>query len=103
MFILIVIVVLIIIFIIKLSLGKNQGKVNGKIIKYVEENGKHYPVFSFITKDGKLIEERNTTYQEELSVEDAYSDNANYFLSKPLPIENIPIFYNKKNPKDFIP
>lgn len=84
--------------------NKRQGKVNGKIIKYVEENGKHYPIFSFVTKDGKVIEERNTTYKEELSVEEAYSSQqAMDFLAKPLPIENIPIVYNKKNPKDFIP
>ncbi len=95
---------LIIGFIIRMLGRKTQGKVNGRIIKYVEENGKHYPIFSFVTKEGNVIEERNTTYQEELSVEDAYSpQEATNFLAKPLPVENITIVYNKKNPKDFIP
>ncbi len=102
MYFLIVIGILIIALI--LCQGKTQATVTGKIIKYVEEGGKHYPVFSFVTKDGQTIEERNTTYQEELSVEDAYSpQKATIFLSRPLPIDDIPIVYNKKNPQDFIP
>lgn len=82
---------------------KKQGKAYGKIISYVIENDKHYPVFHFETKDGKVIEARNTTYLEELSVEEAYKDDASEFLKKNLPIEHIVIYYDKKNPENFIP
>ena len=82
---------------------KKQGQVYGKIVNYVIENDKHYPVFQFETKDGKVIEARNTTYLEELSVEEAYTDEASEFLKKGLPIEHVLIYYDKKNPENFIP
>ncbi len=82
---------------------RKKGKTYGKIIKYVIENNKHYPVFHFETNDGRIIENRNTTYLEELSVEDAYTDEAEEFLNKGLPIEHILIYYDKRNPEDFIP
>ena len=82
---------------------KKKGQTYGKIISYVIENGKHYPVFQFETKDGRVIEARNTTYLEELSIEEAYTDEANDFLKKTLPIEHVLIYYDKKNPENFIP
>ena len=82
---------------------KKKGQTYGKIISYVIENGKHYPVFQFETKDGRVIEARNTTYLEELSVEEAYTDEADEFLNKTLPIEHVLIYYERKNPGNFVP
>lgn len=61
---------------------KKQVQVYGRIISYAIENDKHYPIFQFETNDGKIIEARNTTYLEELSVEEAYKDDASEFLKK---------------------
>ena len=104
----VIILALIIVIINKI---KNQSyvTVTGKIIKFVEEDGNHYPVFSFNTVDGKTINKRcfikvgNET--KDSSVEIAYGSESEYaieLLKKPLPIENIPIKYNKNNPDDFI-
>ena len=90
--------------------NRNYEKVVGSIIEFVEENGSTYPIFSFTTKDGKKIVARNKHLKNgievisETSVERVYPiDYAKEFLSQKLPINNIPISYNKENPEDFIP
>ena len=100
----IAIVIVLIIIIIGKILNRNDVKVQGKLIRFEIENNKHYPVFAFDTKDGKHIEARCKKYKEEISVEDVYkTEKAEEFLNNPLPIENIPILYNKKDPEEFIP
>ena len=102
----IIILVLTIVIIYKIK-NQNYVTVTGKIINFIEEDGNHYPVFSFNTIDGKTINKRcfikvgNET--KDSSVEIAYGpEYAIEFLKKPLPIENISIKYNKNNPDDFI-
>lgn len=105
----IVIIVLIIVIIVKIC-NRNYEKVDGKIVEFIEENGFHYPVFSFTTKDGKNITARNKDLKHrknplrELAVEDAFEPGyAQEFLDSTLPIMDVTILYNKDNPEDFNP
>ena len=80
-------------------------KVMGSIVNYQLIDGKHYPIFHFVTEDGKVIEKINDTIiQGEMLdyVEAVYNEEGiKEFLARPLPINDIPIYYNKDNPNDF--
>jgi len=85
---------------------RNFEKVSGKIVSFIEEAGVHYPVFSFTTLDGRNIEKRSIAVVDgenfECNVEGAYAEpEARSFLVRTLPINNIPISYNKNNPEEF--
>ncbi len=99
----VVIAVVILIIVIKIK-NRNYVKVIGKIIRFEEENNKHYPVFYFETKDGQKIEARCKKFKDEASVEDVFEASyASNYLERPLPIEEVTIHYNKNNYEDFTP
>lgn len=114
MYILLLIVLFIIIGFV--SIKKNEHKyrdwesAEGKIIEFVEEKGLHYPVFSYITKNGKTIISRNIPknnekYFKEASIEEIFpiGDDAKEFLRRDLPITEVLIKYNPEFPEQFIP
>ena len=76
-----------------------KEKVIGEIIRFKEKDGNHYPVFSFITKDGQKIEQQviNDTPLEDVIKEEWLPE----YLEQPLPIKDVEITYKKNNPKDF--
>lgn len=80
-------------------LFEKKEKVTGEIIRFSERNNKHYPVFSFTTKDGKKIEQEviKDSPLEDVIKEEWILD----FLEKPLPITDVEIVYKKNNPTDF--
>ena len=87
---------------------KKQIKTIGEIIAWEEENGKHYPVFKFITKDNKEIIARNNSFIdkeiEEASLESQYSEEfVTKILETPLPYQGVYILYNEDNPYIFLP
>ena len=88
---------------------RNWESVEGKIVEFAEENGLHYPVFSYITKDGKNIISRNIPknnekYFKEAAIEDMFMlDDAEKFLKRTLPITEVEIKYNPEFKEQFIP
>ncbi len=79
--------------------NKNKEKVSGLITQFIERDNKHYPVLSFVTKDGVKIEreEPNGPPLEELLTNEGVKE----FLEKALPINDVDIIYKKDNPYDF--
>ena len=85
---------------------KKRIKVPGKIVGFELINGKHYPLFSYTTLDGRVFDRVRAIPKdpniEECSVEDAYVDNyVNEYLQQPLPIGEIDIKYLEEDPSDF--
>lgn len=80
-------------------LFEKKEKVIGEIIGFSERDNRHYPVFSFTTKDGKKIEQEviNDSPLEDVIKEEWLLD----FLEKPLPITDVEIVYKKNNSTDF--
>lgn len=86
---------------------KNKERVMGQLVDWVVESNKHYPLFSFVTKNGEKIMGRCREEIDneilETSIETAYGEDAvQDLLSLPLPMNNINIIYNQENPKQFI-
>ena len=76
-----------------------KEKVIGEIIRFEEKDGNHYPVFSFITKEGQKIEQHVIN---DTPLEDVIKDKwLLEYLEQPLPIKDVEIIYKKDNPNDF--
>ena len=89
---------------------RNWEKVDGKIIEFIEENGLHYPVFSYTTKEGKTVVSRNVPKNNEPHFDEApierifpFDDDAKQFLEKSLPITEVEIKYNPEFDEQFLP